>query len=460
MRRLLLVLALASVAPVLPGTTCCTPAAAAEDDATQAVFQALDEPTRRAVQDALIWTGDYFGSVTGGYGPRTRDAITAYASKHGMTPAALMGTVPRRALLASAQSLRQAVGFTQLRDKKTAFLLSLPTRLLGKETPTATGTRYTSPDSTIVVDTLSRPAGEAGLSDVFTRMSAPQPQRKVTYKLLRDDFFVVSGEVGDRKFYSRYALGTAGEATLVRGFTLTYPQAAASRLDPIALAVAASFDPFPGTGTPMTPPSAGPAVAQAPVAAPPPPPGVDAQAIMVAPGVALTSLTSATCQNPQLDKVAAKFRTEDQQNGLALLDVAGRGGSALNVTPVGKSDDGPVVVIFNGRSGTTFAAPGSAGRPTQGDFTLNAPLQAGSRGAPVFDRTGRLLGLIGATKSPPAIAGILLQADYRVTGVDPILKLLDRAGLTYSSAPADTLTFGDLVATRKAQIATVSCGRS
>ena len=84
-----------------------------------------------------------------------------------------------------------------MRDKKTAFLLSLPMRLLGKDTPTATGTRYTSPDSTIVVDTLSRPAGETGLADVFARMSAPQPQRKVSYKLLRDDFFVVSGEVGN-----------------------------------------------------------------------------------------------------------------------------------------------------------------------------------------------------------------------------------------------------------------------
>ena len=432
---------------------------AAEDDATQTAFQALDEPARRAVQDALIWTGDYVGSVTGGYGPRTKEAIAAYAGKHGMTPVALMGAAPRKALVANAQSLRQAVGFTQLRDKKTAFLLSLPTRLLGKETPTATGTRYTSPDSTIVVDTLSRPAGEAGLSDVFTRMSAPQPQRKVTYKLLRDDFFVVSGEVGDRKFYSRYALGTAGEATLVRGFTLTYPQAAASRLDPIALAVAASFDPFPGTAAPGTP-SAGPAVAQAPPAAPPPPSGVDAQAIMVAPGVALTSLTSASCQNPQLDKVAAKFRTEDQQNGLALLDVAGRTGSALALRPGDTTQDGTVVVLFNGRSGATFAAPGRAVRPGPNDFTLNAPLQAGSRGAPVFDHTGRLLGLTGVAKTPPSIAGTILQADYRLTGVEPIAKLLDRAGLPYSSAADATLSFGDLVAARKAQIATVSCGRS
>ena len=432
-------------------------AAAAEDDPVKAPYQGLPEADRRAVQDALMWTGDFAGLVTGGYGARTRDAIAAYASKHNLAPAAVLDPAPRKALLAAAQGLRQAAGFVPVRDKRTAFLLSLPTRLLGKETATATGTHYSSPDGAIVVDTLSRPAAEGGLQDVFDRMSAASPQRKITYKLLKPDFFVVSGEIGERKFYARFAVGTAGEATLIRGFTLAYPKDAATRLDPLALAIAASFDPFPVPAGASGPPAI--VGSAAPVTAPAAP-AIDAQAVLVAPGVALSAVTSRNCPSPRLDNSPATFRVEDDASGLALLDVPGRPTASPPLAPGDVSDETAVVALFAGPLGAVYAAPGQARRRGPDDMSLTAPLQADSRGTPVFDRSGALLGVTAATKASVAIAGTLLTADYQLSGPVTIRKLLERAGLpTAAPEGAHPISFGDIVAQRRGAIGTISCSK-
>ena len=463
MRRLLAILAfgLLCVGAVLgpsPSDKAVAQSAVPEDDAAKVAFLALPEPDRRAIQDALIWTGDYASVVTGGYGPRTRDAIAAYATRRKLSPAALLDAAPRKALLAAAQAMRQAVGFGPVRDKRTGLMLSLPSRLLGKETTTSVGTRYASTDGAIVVDTLVRPAGDGGLQDVFDRMSAASPQRKITYKLLKPDFFVVSGEIGDKKFYSRYALGVAGEATEIRGFTLAYPKDASARLDPIALATAASFDAFPGvSGAPGAPsPPATVAAGTPPHAAA----SADQQAIMVGPGLALAVLSSRTCPNPTLDKAPATYRAEDAASGLALLDVPGRPAPSLALATAGLADGTSVVALFTAKPSGLYAAPGQVERSAGEDFGLNAPLQSDSRGTPVFDRTGALVGLTAAGKAPPTIAGTVLQADYRVTGARPIAKLLDGAGVAHApSAGTANLSFGDIVTARRAMLVVLSCAK-
>ena len=53
------------------------------------------------------------------------------------------------------------------------------------------------------------PQGET-LEAVYEKATAPTPNypgRKITYKLLRPDFFVVTGETPTGKFYRRLAAG-------------------------------------------------------------------------------------------------------------------------------------------------------------------------------------------------------------------------------------------------------------
>ena len=70
----------------------------------------------------------------------------------------------------------------------------------------------------------------------------------MTYKVIKPDaFFVIAGEEGDKKFYRRYAAAPADAAdrNKLRGFVFIYPKARAKALDPVALAIANSFEAFP-----------------------------------------------------------------------------------------------------------------------------------------------------------------------------------------------------------------------
>lgn len=52
-------------------------------EAMRAGFEALPEADRKAVQDALVWTGDFNAVVSGAFGRRTFEALNAYAARTG-----------------------------------------------------------------------------------------------------------------------------------------------------------------------------------------------------------------------------------------------------------------------------------------------------------------------------------------------------------------------------------------
>jgi hypothetical protein len=67
------------------------------------------------------------------------------------------------------------------------------------------------------------------------------PGRKITYNVMKPDFFVISGTQGPKKFYMRAQAGN-GE---VRGFLLTYDRANADMMEPLVVAISGAFAPFP-----------------------------------------------------------------------------------------------------------------------------------------------------------------------------------------------------------------------
>ena len=130
-------------------------------------------------------------------------------------------------------------------------------------------------------------------------------------------FFVVSGQDGAQKFYSRFEKNE-GMNPPIRGFTFSYP-ALAKDLDRVALAVANSFEPFPPAGE--TAANAAGATETAPSPATPspsPPPASVATALIIAPGKALTALKPDLCPNPVLGGKQARFERTDA-TGLAIL---------------------------------------------------------------------------------------------------------------------------------------------
>lgn len=434
--RCLAILALGSAAPVAArAAPPPEPPAAAQPDALKAAFEALPEADRRALQEALIWTGDFNGAVAGSYGPRTRDALLAYARRSGIAPAAALDAAGRRPLLAAAEAARRAVGFVLLRDPRAGLAIGVPVHLLPGRSPLPDGTRYAAPDGSAVLDTAGRPGSPEALADAFARLTRDAPGRRVTYKLARPDFIVVTGETGDRKFYSRYALATppGGEAML-RGFTLTYPGGAPD-VDRLVLAVAAAFDPQPPA--PQAPAGAAAASAAAPEAKlPAAAPVLVGAAVLVAPGLALTRADQRLCRDPTVDGAPARWARQDPASGLALLAVADRAGvpaPVLSAAAPPAPRYGLFFVPVDGGATLSVAlaadaAPGRAG----------LPLQGADAGVPLVDGTGALWGLTAARDDrPPSAGGVVVAASYAVADAGQIAAFLRAAGVVTGSAGAD-----------------------
>ena len=77
-----------------------------------------------------------------------------------------------------------------------------------------------------------------------------RPRARSAYKAIKPDaFFVVSGQEGPVKFYTRFDKNPAATPP-IRGFTFAYPASQTAALDRVAIAIANSFEPFPESAGP------------------------------------------------------------------------------------------------------------------------------------------------------------------------------------------------------------------
>ncbi len=224
--------ALVAAPPVLGQTPPASAAADAAFAAQKAAFLALPLATRKAAQDALVWLGLYNGASDGDFGRRTRNSIAAFQASQKAASDGVLSPGQLQTLIAAGQKARAAAGFQMIADAKTGARIGAPTKLMGdKNGPKLDFASSADPD----------------LAALYARLSAETPTRKVAYKAIKPNvFFVVSGQEGPRKFYSRFEKNGAASPP-IRGFTFAYP-ASAQNLDRVALAVANSFEAFPTAG--------------------------------------------------------------------------------------------------------------------------------------------------------------------------------------------------------------------
>ena len=126
-------------------------------EATRAAFEALPETDRKAIQDALVWTGDFNAVVSGGFGRRTFEALTAYRTRsEGIDPLDPRG---RAALLAAGTAARTAARFRVAVDPGSGAVIGVPERLLAKRTALPTGIGCQSPDGRVTLESRAFPPG-------------------------------------------------------------------------------------------------------------------------------------------------------------------------------------------------------------------------------------------------------------------------------------------------------------
>jgi outer membrane biosynthesis protein TonB len=216
-----------------------TPATPVRIDQTlRESYAAIPVAERVALQSDLIWTGDYNGLLNGEFSERLVEAVKSYQKRQNDQTTGLLNPQERAALRAAARPRQSEVGWRLVEDPTTGARVGLPLKLATKRESAATGTRWSSQQGQLQIETFRIDTG-ATLESVFEQQKKA-PQRRVTYHVLRDDFFVVSGTQGLKKFYVR---GVA-QATEVRGITILYDQAMAGLMDPIVVAMSNAFAPF------------------------------------------------------------------------------------------------------------------------------------------------------------------------------------------------------------------------
>lgn len=436
--------------------------------AAQAGFEALPEAERKAIQNDLIWAGQFNGAVSGSYGPLTFRAINAF--KGGRGPAdGLLPPAERAALAKAAQAARDGAGFKILADDKSGVQIGIPTKLLPKrEALPAGGSRWQSADQKVTLDTSTTPPSGEDLAAIFEKAITVNPNspRKITYKLLRPDFFVVTGETPTGRFYRRLSAGPQG----LRGFSIGYDKALAPIVDKLVIAIAASFEPFPTGAVPAQPsavagtaanPSSGLSSLLAPAARSNERYGV---ALALNERVALSAASAVDgCRSLRVGNRNAKLRLKDDASGLVLLDLDGAGAvkpPGLRSETAGASE-ALVLVAFGNDAGkrAAVALPGqsvqSGGKPA-----LSAPLQPGQAGSPAFDRQGRLVGIVTDNPSDKIlIAGVAPQRSYGFADGAAIQAMLGRAGVALPAATAGSeLSTGAVVERVSGAVQPVICG--
>ena len=465
---------LAETAPAPPT------AADARADAQKSAFLALPEADRKAVQDALGWLGLYNGAVDGAWGRRTRDSVLAYQTSIAAPADGTVSAPQLAALKGAARKARAAVDFQIVDERRSGVRIGAPLKILTKIALVGGDATIEAPDGAVALAMQTRLGEQPTLAALYAKLIAETNGRKVTYKAIKaDDFLVVAGEDAGRKFYTRFAKSPANwvDGSSLRGFTFSYPKDQAADLDKIALAIANSFEPFAASPTSLDTSAAraapGPltwrdivkgaaagaaaaatATAPTPPLAPKPSPEILVTGLLVAPGQALTV---ADCANPTVDGKPATVLRADAATGLLLL--GGDFGAAAAPPSAGAGTADAVVLSF---------APGGSGKPTleaspatfaTGDSAqaVVASLTKSGSGAPVFDRMGNLAAIVGPIRSEPGrVGGVPPAQPHGVIAFDVVVRFLAQS-VTQASAQGHDLSAGDIARDKRAAVAQITC---
>jgi peptidoglycan hydrolase-like protein with peptidoglycan-binding domain len=394
-------------------------------------FLALDIEARRAIQRDLVWAGGFSGSATGDFGPLTFAALKRFEAEAKLKADGILAPPERAALQKAADQARAATRFEIVSDAASGIRLGLPQIVFTKSAPNGSGgTRFQDRDEKVTLETIIyRP--EDTLPDLFAKGVADRPGRRITYKLLKPDFFVISGETAGGKFYRR--VDSDGKA--MRGLSIGYDKALAPAFDRMVIAIAASFEPFPKAGGARPAPGPGPA----PVAAAPR--QRRATGLVIAPETivtaeaALKGCAEIVALGPKGERIPARI-ARGAGPGLVLL--AAKTGAPLKAG-LAPPQPGAATLLQREADGALAA---SAAVLAEG--RAEASLQEGGAGAPLFDREGRLVAVIAAEPvTKYRVAGIVPAQFYAFV---PAPDIAAAAGLASAGAPAPAALSGAAIA--------------
>jgi hypothetical protein len=404
-------------------------------------FLALDPEARKAIQRDLVWVAGFTGSATGDFGPLTFAALKRFEGTAKLKADAILTPPERAALQKAADAARLAIRFEVITDKASGMRIGLPQAIFVKSAPNNSGgTRFQDKDEKVTLETI-RYKPEDQLADLFEKGIAERPGRKITYKLIRPDFFVISGETAGGKFFRR----VESDGRALRGLSIGYDKALAASFDTRVIAIASTFEAFPRTAGPSGPDpaliAAGPRQRRAT--------GIVVEdGMILASEAALKGCAEIVAIGPKGERIPARGE-KPPSGGLVML--AARAGAPITAHAHAPMP-GAATLLQRDEAGDLTA---SAATITNGK--VEASLQEGGAGAALFDRAGNLVGILAAEPVTKfRVAGIMPALSYAFVPAPDALVALARAG-GVAQAATGTMSAAAIAEANRAGILALLC---
>ncbi len=337
----------------------------------------LSVAERMVIQYELAWTGDFTGLVTGEPGEKTTEAVKSFQSNRKYKETGVLSAQERTTLATAARARQERVGWTIVEDAAIGAQLGIPTSRVPQKAPGTSGTRWSSAQGQIQVETFRIREPGTTLEQVYEE-ERKEAGRRINGSLLKGDFFALAG-MQRLKFFVVRAVIKDDE---VRGVTVLWDQAADPVMGYIGTAMPGAFTAFPTM-----------AVAQ--------PGEVPRRKVEYGTGIAVSAAGHILTDRRLVD-------------GCNVITVAGHGDAAR----VAADDDVALVRLYGAPAlvPAALAHDGAQG----GDLTLVgiADPQSQGGGHAVSTATGKLNGGVLAPAPPAGYAGgAVLDGQGRIYGM-------------------------------------------
>jgi hypothetical protein len=191
---------------------------AADFDQSRSWFEGLTIDERTDLQGNLILLAHYGGIVDGAFGTNTYNAIVGWQGSLGATSTGTLSEDDLSLLGQMASDEMSELGMSLVEDFGGHLAIMLPLNILVEKRDVASGTIYQDTTGAFSAETFWRSSFEGSLRQHYQEAANPAPGKSITYSVLRDDFYVVSGRNGNRYYYE--LVHADGEATA--GFRFEY----------------------------------------------------------------------------------------------------------------------------------------------------------------------------------------------------------------------------------------------
>jgi peptidoglycan hydrolase-like protein with peptidoglycan-binding domain len=372
---------------------------------------------RVGIQFDLAFTGHYNGLINGEFNERAIAAVKAFQKDNGFRETGMLAAPERAQLATKSKEVQERVGWKMVEDRATGAQVGLPTKRVPNVSRLRSGTRWSSAQGQIQIETFRIREPGTTLQAVFEQQQQQPPNRRPNVNVLRDDNFILSGLQGLKKFYVRAYIRDLE----VRGLTILYDQATEGIMDPMTVVMASAFAPFSGTGLADL---LGPSRRKIEYGT-----GI----VATAGGHILTDrLLVEGCSVIQVAGLGNANRlAESEPAGLALLHV------------IGLSDLDPAALVHDGARGPDLTLVGVADpqlqaggravtttRATLEGNALQPVPQLGFSGAAALDGQGRLFGMVTLKAPVMAGAGAPPLPPATAVPVETIRRFLDTQHVT------------------------------